>query len=193
MVSILPGKIFGSTEARWRSDPSSVKRMKWKLFKLFFPILVIGFVAPMITPGSDGEPLMTWRDWVPDKSSLVKLLSFLEGTVEVIDPEGSLSSAVGLIGKKQIYQWQDEQGHWHFTDNSESAAAHAISKPLPKIKNFMVPLTLPDADVDVDGSVQEGFNFSPTTVAIEKFPQMIEDARNIQKLSDEHARQLEEI
>jgi hypothetical protein len=170
-----------------------VKRMKWKLFKLFTPILIIGFVAPMITPGPDGEPLMTWRDWVPDKSSLVKLLSFLEGTVEVIDPGGSLSSSVDLFEKQQIYQWQDEQGHWYFTDNPESAAAHAISKPMPKFKNFMVPLTLPETEVEVGGGLDEGFNFSPTTVPIEKLPQMIEAARNIQKLSDKHARELEEI
>jgi hypothetical protein len=167
--------------------------MKWKLFKLFTPILIIGFVAPMITPGSDGKPLMTWRDWVPDKSSLVKLLSFLEGTVDVIDPEGSLSTSVDLFEKQQIYQWQDEQGLWHFTDNFESAAAHAISKPMPKFKNFMVPLSLPETEVEADVGIQEGFNFSPTTVPIEKFPQLIEDARNIQKLSDKRARQLDEI
>jgi hypothetical protein len=167
--------------------------MKWKLFKLFSPILIIGFVAPMITPGPDGEPLMTWRDWVPDKSSLVKLLSYLESTVDVIDPKGGLSSSVELFEEQQIYQWQDEQGLWHFTDNSESAAAHAISKPMPKFKNFMVPLSLPDAEIEADGGVQEGFNFPSSTVPIEKIPQMIEDARNIQKLSDKHARQLEEI
>jgi hypothetical protein len=177
----------------WRSCLSPVKRMKWKLFKLFFPIILIGFVAPMITPGPDGQPLMTWRDWVPDKSSLVKLLSFLEGAVEVIDPEGSLSSSVDFIGEKKIYQWQDEQGHWYFTDNFESAAAHAISKPLPEVKNFMVPLSLPETEVEAGLGLQEGFNFSPTTVPIEKFPQLIEDARNIQKLSDKRARQLDEI
>jgi hypothetical protein len=177
----------------WRSCLIPVKRMKWKLFRLFFPILIIGFIAPMIIPGPDGEPLMSWRDWVPDKSSLVKLSSFLEGTVDLIDPEGSLPSSVGLVEKKQIYQWQDEQGHWHFTDNSGLAAPHAISKPIPEVKNFMVPLTLPEAEVDTGGGVQESFNLSPTTVPIEKIPQMIEDASNIQKLSDKHARQLEEI
>ena len=167
--------------------------MKWKLFKLFFPVLLIGFVAPMITPVPEDEPLMTWRDWVPDKSSWATLSNFLEGAVEVVDPEGSLSSSVDFIDKKQIYQWQDEQGRWHFTDDSKAAAAHATGAPMPKVRNVIPPLFVPDADNRAGVSAQERVNFSPTTVPIEKMSQLIEDARNVQKLSDEHARQLEEI
>lgn len=167
--------------------------MKWKLFRLFLPVLIIGFVAPMITPGPDGEPLMSWRDWMPDKSSLAKLSSILKGAVEVVDPEGGLSSAVEFIEKKQIYQWQDEQGRWHFTDDFNLAAAHATGKPQPEVQNVMVPLTVPDSGDENASAVQDGFNFSPTTVPGSKIPQMIEDARNIQKLRDEYARQLEEI
>lgn len=147
----------------------------------------------MIMPGPDGKPLMSWRDWLPAGGNLEKLQNSLREAAAVIEPGSQQSSAAGLFEEKRLYQWQDAQGQWHFSDTPNPASVPVASKPLPVIVNRMQPVSIPGADA-ADNSVMAGaINFSPTTIPVEKIPGMIDDALNIQKLSDQYARQLEEI
>ncbi len=168
--------------------------MKWKLFRLFFPFLVIGFVAPMIIPGPDGERLMSWRDWLPDKTSLVKLTNKFRRLTEVVDPQGDVAPTIGLLKAKKVYRWQDKTGSWHFSDQPDAATGVVTEQSMPEIYNMLPPVFVPSPQADLTAdSVAPGFKLSPATIPVQDIPQLFEDAKAIQGSADERSRRLKEI
>ena len=167
--------------------------MKWKLLRLFLPLLIIGFIVPMIMPGPDGKPLMSWADWLPDKAGLDRFSSLLKAGVEAVDPEDKILPAIDFIEPQKVYKWKDQQGQWYFADEPNAMAVDAEEIELPRIHNTIRPLTARAAESAGLSSLTEDFNLSPTTVTLPGISGMIEDAGNTKQLSDERARQLDQL
>jgi hypothetical protein len=71
----------------------------------------IAVAAPMILPGPDGEPMMTWDDWIPHD-----LLNKISQVSEFVDTASdSVSAGVNPEGNA-IYRWVDSEGNLHFSD-----------------------------------------------------------------------------
>lgn len=164
--------------------------MKWKLIRLFLPLLVIGFVVPQLMPGPDGLPVMSWRDWVPEQRQVEQGLDSVQSQLENLD---SLTPTLELLEPKQIYKWQDASGQWHFSDQPQEQFSGVQSQPAPELRNIIPGVSVTPPAAEATGGPAAGNTFfSPTTVPLEQIPQLMEDARNIQKISEDRARQLEQ-
>ena len=84
----------------------------WKIIRLFLPLLIIGFIAPMIIPGKDGQPIMSMNDWLPDKNTVNNIVSTIKKavnktadiTADITGEEFTFEAA-----KKQLYKWKEKQ------------------------------------------------------------------------------------
>lgn len=161
----------------------------FKLIRLFLPLLIIVFVLPMIMPGTDGKPVMSLSDWLPDTSAIRGLFS------------DSVNKAARLVGqddvvifkKPQLYKWQDEKGRWHFTDKASEASGHAIEEAIPKPVNRMPPPPSVEGDEAGPAASTEGFSFSPTSIPLSDIPKLIDDAKKLRDIARDRHEKLEGI
>lgn len=71
------------------------------LLALLLPLLVV----LMVLPGPDGKPVMSLSDWMPEK------------------PDTGWLSKTPLSRETSLYRWQDEQGHWNFSQEKPTNTA----------------------------------------------------------------------
>jgi len=170
--------------------------MKWKMIKLLLPLLVIVFVVPTILPGPNGRPVMTWKDWLPNAASVQHLHGTLLSAWSRV--AGGIEKTTGLDVAPEpahIYKWKDANGNWHFTDRADKADSSATHERLPATVNSMAPPP-PSASSEQTTSTPSQHSFPlplPTTVPVDKIPQLIDDAKNLQKISDDRAKQLDDL
>lgn len=167
---------------------------KWKVFRLLLPLLILGVVIPMILPDKDGQPIMTWRDWLPKTSSIEAMT---ESVTKIAN------SAAELVGEERpfnvpaqdLYKWQDPQGRWQFTDDPKKIPDYALSQfqsePMPKAVNSMVPPpvipeddTVPNPGVGLAGS---------GGISLEKMPQLIDEAKKVREQLERRNQELEQF
>ena len=170
--------------------------MKWKIFKLMLPLLFMVFVLPMIMPGPKGRPVMTWQDWLPNAASIQRwqseLMSLWNRTATNIEQKTGLDVAPAPA---QLYKWKDEHGKWHFTDRADMASKSATREHMPATVNSMAPPpVIPRSDETESAASSSSLPLPlPTTVPVDKIPQLIDDAKKLQKISDERTSQLDDL
>lgn len=162
--------------------------MYFKLLRLVLPLLVLVFVLPMIMPGPDGKPVMNWRDWLPDKSTIAPVADVLEDT-----------NGAGQPATQAFYRWQDEQGRWHFSDSPPpdtvlaDQANAGLAEQLPVVTNRMDALPQAEPEQAATTSTDSGgLPFSPTTVPLQDIPKLIEDAKKVQQLVDKRYQEIDQ-
>lgn len=183
--------------------------MKWKMIKLLLPLLVMAFVVPMIMPGPNGHPVMTWQDWLPSTASVQHWHATLTSMWNRI--AGSVEQTTGLDvapAPTQLYKWKDANGNWHFTDRADMVDSNAARAPLPTAVNTMAPppVIKHDATTSIwsqgsnphalpaQTSSQSSFSLPlPATIPADKIPQLIDDAKKLQQISDDRAKQLDDL
>jgi len=91
-------------------------------------IIAIVLALPMIIPGPDGKPIMSFEDWLPSDliSGLGRAAAKLENAVE------------GDGNTETVYGWVDEHGVQHYS-GAPSAAAKAEPLRLPENENIIPP------------------------------------------------------
>ena len=131
--------------------------MKIKFLLALFVLLAI--VAPLILKGPDGKPIMSVGDWLP---SMDKLNVDVDKITDAVDQLQSIAESMSRKGDSKplleqgstmsnmvagsaqlssssgkMYQWQDEQGRWHFSNQKPVEGVQARIVDLPEIENVM--------------------------------------------------------
>lgn len=185
--------------------------MKWKALKLFLPLLLLGFVVPMIMPGADGKPVMSYQDWLPDEASLDSLQRKAKRGVQVLSEalDSSTEAAGGdspelfeslgeltdkALSSKQVYKWKDEFGQWHFTDdaglakrrgsNSSELEQHVLSYPANAI-----PAPSPE-QVTKTAQPAPAEPFEPS---LKNIPKVMDEANRVKELLEQRYRETEQL
>ena len=154
--------------------------------------------APMFIKGPNGEPLMSFDDWVPqDAIALVDKVSDL--TVKTKAGDGAASSS----GKQIFYKWKDEHGVWQMThyrpthladedideriiyananiiqslSSEQMNSTEAVS--VQSKKKFAYNPSAPDLSQGNDKD-NEDDDFSLTTVPMTKIPDLLNQAQGV--------------
>lgn len=169
--------------------------MKWKMIKLLLPLVVLVFVVPMIMPGPNGKPVMTVNDWLPGFASIERtratLLSWWRRFTTGVEQNTGFDVAPE---PEQLFKWQDANGTWHFTNRANQAAAGAQKQALPTATNTMAPPPVVERGHDSESSPTPSMSLPlPATIPVDKIPQLIDDAKKLQKLSQERATQMDDL
>lgn len=166
----------------------------WKIFRLLLPLLIIGFVVPMILPGKDGQPIMSWQDWLPKASTLESVKTSVAKVA---------NSAAELVGEEKpftlpsqdLYKWQDPQGRWQFTDDPKKIPDYALSQfqseAMPKVVNSMAPPPLmpEEESAAIPGAGLVGSD----GIQLEKMPQLIDEAKKVREQLERRNQELEQF
>lgn len=147
--------------------------MKWKVLKLFIPLLLLAFVVPMILPGPDGQAIMHPTDLLPDTGSIQGAMDTLKASV-----------VVPAAQPARVYQWQDEQGLWHFTNDPAQAPADAEMLLVDEVVN-----TLPAPKAGAGGATTD----TPALPDYRDLGSMVDDAEQVKVLSQQRLDDLEAL
>ncbi len=169
--------------------------VKFKMIMMVVMLLVLGVGLPMLLPGPNGKPMMSWRDWVPDTNGLDTVVGEIKEIAysanEIVEKSAGVNAG---LERPKLYKWQDEQGTWHFSDQPSETANNQVVEALPQTKNTMAP------PPEIDFGREEGQSSStnttiplPMTVPAANIPKLIEDAKNLQKLADKRAKQFNKM
>ncbi|WP_019528459.1 hypothetical protein [Dasania marina] len=166
----------------------------WKYIRIFLPLIVLGFIVPMIMPGQNGKPIMSPRDWLPDEKTLDKIT---ESVSKVANTTSEIAGGrpVFQSTKKQLYKWQDKEGNWQFTDNYNQIPNYALSQlqaqDMPSTVNSMVAPTI----VEVAEAASAGSNLlNPDgTPDVSKMPEMVDEAKKVRAQLEARNKTLEEL
>ena len=170
------------------ADEPSVGRLIFKL--------VLKFVVPLVVvlsfiPGPNGQPIISWSDWLPDKQLITDAKKML-GKAPIKDNPFSNTSS-----KKTIYKWKDEHGRWQFSqDPPRNIATKAETFTVSANINTMAAPTTIDTNNDNTDTIKmheidkPAFPL-PTTISPMDIPKLIENTKNIQKIMDQRNKNLE--
>lgn len=86
--------------------------MSFTVKLLLLALVVVALILPMFIKGPDGRPIMVVGDWLPDFVGDSTKMS------RVVSDQLGQDSAT-------MYKWQDETGHWHFSDDRPAAVPEA--------------------------------------------------------------------
>ena len=164
----------------------------WKYVRIFLPLLIIGFIAPMLMPGPDGKPIMTIKDWLPDSSTLSniqkKIIATVNKTSEVVD-----AAPIIVTPKKQMYKWQDKKGGWHFTDNIHQVPEYALAQlekqTVPKVVNTMAAPVVEEEELTEAPQVLN----ESGQIDVKKLPEIVEEAKKAKAMMEERNKTLEQL
>lgn len=166
-----------------------------KLFiKFMIFIVVLACAGPFILKRPDGRPWMTISDLkapdiaTPDISPLTDQVKKLGGS----DEENAAAE------QTTIFKWQDKDGVWHFSDeasattpseeiriNHNANVVHMEKQQTPK----EIPVTKSNEQVVQNESKSLDTEVSP----YEQLPNLIDKAKNVEKLLDQRQQRQEEI
>ena len=160
-------------------------------------MLGMGVGLPMIMPGPDGKPMMSWQDWLPDSAKFNQLASKTKRMLSSANDLMEDNTGIDMgAGRGKLYKWQDQHGNWHFSDKASDkiAAANQMVESLPQVRNTMQA----PPKIDFGGKKsQQTSNVPniplPTTIPVANIPKLIDDAKNIQQLADKRAKQFENL
>lgn len=108
---------------------------------LVFLVGVLLFL-PMVITGPSGGPIMTLDDWVPD------VIRGSGGLDVGVDAVKSLQESTEMSFSGGIFKWQDENGHWHFSNQQPIQTDSSVAIELSERENV------------IEASVTEGNNSS---------------------------------
>lgn len=174
-----------------------------KLFiKFMIFSVVVAMAGPFVMKGPNGQPLMDIRDLMPRVSS-TSLSGLLPGDADI---STATDGATQMLGKQQFYKWKDKNGVWQFSQ----------TPPPPGIENNTVDV-YPDANIiqsmpkdKIDSALGRtvtetvnsvtkapesplddlGTGLFPTTVPLDKIPDLINQAKAVQDLMNQRGEQL---
>lgn len=163
----------------------------------------------MIMPGVDGKPVMSYRDWLPDESSLDKLqrkarqgAQALSGALDAgaskvganspnLMSDNSPSIRGGLSSKK-VYKWKDEFGQWHFTDDPAVAQNRGKKDSAVEQQALSYPANVMEAPAPATSRTKEAPSdaFEPS---LQNVPKVLDEAHRVKDLLEQRYRDTEQL
>ncbi|MFT6101588.1 MAG: hypothetical protein ACJATV_000018 [Granulosicoccus sp.] len=168
--------------------------------KALFVILILGFAGLFVFKKADGTPILSIYELRPKVTSVISNVRQIVGKIKNLKPSAPETIDNNEWGvpqekkaKSDIYRWKDGNGQWQFSDTppkNQSAESINVSGDLNKdLVNTYVPPEEPKEVSTTNETSSPGI--SPMTISPKKLSKLIEDANNIQQLSDERAAKLE--
>lgn len=162
--------------------------------KFFCFLLVLGFAGLFFIKKPDGTPWLSLNDLKPD----VSLTSVTE-TIEDMVPQQSVG---GEKGKVPVYRWKNEAGAWQFSDTPPNhALAEQILVDTDLNRDLAEKIKIQTAKKNTeqeskttfikDSGANDSSIPSVTTISPSKIGQLVNDAKNVQKMMDDRTKQLE--
>ena len=162
--------------------------------------VVVAMAGPFIMKGPNGQPLMKLSDLIPsfDTSKLPGVDNFSEPT-----------DANNMLGKQRFYKWKDKNGVWQFSETpppeeiqnkvvdvypdaniiqslSKDKIDSALGRPVAEISNNAIkPPKNPLDDMES--------GLFPTTVPLDKIPELINNAKSVQDMMNQRTEQLKDL
>jgi hypothetical protein len=162
----------------------------FKLIRLFIPVLIIVFVLPMLIPGPDGKPIMSFSDWLPSQQTLRNIGNSVGDTINGAAALVGQEPVIATAASKKLYKWQDQHGRWHFSDDPKQVPSHAKAQAMPQLANST--MAAPPQTKAADNDAGPSFSLSPTTLPITQIPQLIDDAKKVREQIEARNQQLEQ-
>lgn len=148
----------------------------WPIIKPILLILLPIVLLLSILPGPSGRPIMPLHDWLPDARLVTDALN---------------QTRVGkqITGKETtIYKWQDEKGHWHF---SETVPEHLRAQSETLTLSTEVNTIRPPEDLSRQPqSETPGFM---QNVGLSDLPKVLESALDAREMMNERAKASEDL
>ena len=154
--------------------------------------ITVKFVTPVVVllsliPSPNGKPFIDWSDLMPSADTQQKVADLID--IDISDFSADDLTAPFKETKTRVYKWRDEKGQWHF---SQDPPLHLKSETMilsNKINTMKAPEKMPEKR---PASATSSFNTStPTGTGIGlpygNVKQLMQDAKNLQKISDERA------
>jgi len=162
--------------------------MKKLYYRLLLTVIVLASVMPFIMKGSDGRPLMAIADLkmpslnMPGKKTVSTLISTTRGDAPVDAKEGVIT----------VYRWQDDQGIWHFSDDSNpQGQSEAMKVQVNAGVVNTTPVTAVESDLslgpDVDTLLDPGF------ISVLHAGEALDQARNVEKVLQQRYQRQEQM
>ncbi len=158
---------------------------------LMLMVLVAASAGLFLIKGSDGRALMTVGETFPGISQLragaIEQWRRLKGTVADADARDiSVGASADAV---TFYRWQDAQGAWHYSDQPDPqgrSEAYLVDPQNPSSPP-------PPAAVRARSSEQAAsVGAEPPSRAPKRVKQLIDDARQVQDLLEQRARETEQ-
>jgi len=165
-----------------------------KLFlKIMVILVVLACAGPFILKRSDGRPWMTFSDLkapdisVPDISPLTDQVKKLHPT----DPDKSAKQTT-------VYKWQDGDGVWHFSDKVSTAVPSdeiKINHNANIVHMEKNEISKETAGIPSKKNIvqKEAASLDSKASPYEQLPNLIDLAKNVEKLLDQHQQEQEQI
>lgn len=144
--------------------------MKFKIAVLAI-VLIVMMIIPFFLKGPDGKSLLRSAD---------------EASQDILSTEQTRQTYV---------KWQDKNGVWHFGDEmpegiqGEEVKVDTAANVIRSVK----PAGQPQEKDNPKTKEQTPSLPVPLTVSPEKVSEMMDDARNVEKLMEQHTQQLEQV
>lgn len=167
---------------------------------------MLGLAGPFIMRGPDGQPLMDYRDFFPSMSSIKastqrwwnNIGAQLSKNGDSINSVGENSNTTGIDtwGKTRVYQWQNEEGVWQYSDQPPENTESEVIWLNPN-ENVVLGGSSPVnevADEEDSDAKDPGFELPlPLTVSPSEVPTLIEDAKKVKELLETRNEMLESV
>lgn len=177
--------------------------------KFLFFIVILAIAGPFFMKGPDGKPLMSFdKLGIPSFSDLAKLSSAQKKTAPTNTDAETITHT---SGGETFYKWQDQYGIWQFTTTPppsqpfetvetdpnanviQSLSKDTIDTALGRVAEVSDETAKTGESEAEKSPLEELGGLSPTTVPITKIPKLLDDAKNVQNIMDQHAKQLEKL
>ncbi|GAB1258628.1 hypothetical protein NBRC116494_31300 [Aurantivibrio plasticivorans] len=163
--------------------------------KFLITVLVIGLAAPFFLTGPDGRPLMSVQKLGPDLAALPSTVSrWWNGFTGVLD--GGLDSVEGVMGQdggSAVYRWQDSNGQWQYSDLPPPSAADVEKVVVAQGQNVMDAIEVPEKPAQTGASGPSVGVPLPLSISPGQVEQLVDDAKQVNKLMEERNEVLKEL
>ena len=162
------------------------------MIKVLALIFIIGMSGLFVLKRPDGRPWLSVSDFVPSPGEIAADAKNAFGNSKEALAGGQSENLLG----QRVYKWQDAQGNWQFSDTPPPAATNSpvetitLEQPTNIVPGVEVPK--PTSSVKENGAEGTGFPL-PLTVSPGQVQKLVDDAKNIQNLSDERQKQLDAL
>ena len=174
--------------------------------------VVLAMAGPFLMKGPDGQALMNLRDLIPMPSSMPSLDSFnLSGSENAIQPAGDHAQ---MVGKQRFYKWKDHNGVWQFSATPppegietktvdvypdaniiQSMSKEKINRTLgfTNPKDDFIGGNMPKLKMGDDPLGDNEAGLFPSTVPLNKIPDLINDAKLVQEMMNQRGEMLKNL
>ena len=163
--------------------------------------VVLAMAGPFVMKGPSGQPLVNLSNLMPSFDT-----SNIPGAGNLSGIAGSTNQ---MVGKQRFYKWKDKNGVWQFSQTAPPADVENEPVDVYPDANIIQSLSKDKIDLALGRTTPEptssvikapanpldnmGSSLFPTTVPLDKIPELINNARAVQDMMNQRGEQLKNL